>query len=221
MSRIFLFADEAGDFEFSRNGRASKYFILTTVLMRDCEIGNALVKLRRDLAWEDQPIGDYFHASTDKQAVRDAVFAEICKHDFHIQATIMEKSKAQPHIRTSRPKFYKYGWFYHFRHGTPSIVRDADEMMIVTAALGTSKERASFENAVNDVLRQTIPRLKYNANFCPSAADPCLSVADYCAWAIQRKWESRQNKDVRSYDLISSRITYEYDLWSHGTKHHY
>lgn len=221
MSRVFMFADEAGDLEFARKARSSRYFILTTVIMRDCNIGDALVRLRRELAWAKQPIGDYFHASTDRQVVRDAVFAEICKHDFHIQATIMEKSKAQPHIRSTRPKFYKYGWYYHFKHGTPTVVKDVDEMMIVTASLGTNRERVSFENAVSDVLRQTIPRLKYTANFCPSASDPCLSVADYCAWAIQRKWESPQQRDARSYALIKDRITYEYDLWSHGTKHHY
>ena len=58
----------------------------------------------------------------------------------------------------------------------------------------------------------------YRTDFCPAAADPCLQVADYCAWALQRKWE---RNDLRSYNLISDRITYEYDLWSRGDKHHY
>jgi hypothetical protein len=61
-------------------------------------------------------------------------------------------------------------------------------MMIVTASLGTKRERLAFEDAVKDVLRQTVPKCAHTANFCPAAADPCLSVADYCAWAIQRKW---------------------------------
>lgn len=65
-----------------------------------------------------------------------------------------------------------------------------------------------------------MPKLQCAANFCPAAADPCLSVVDYCAWAIQRKWESA-GKDIRSYDLIKDRITYEYDLWEHGNVHHY
>ena len=54
----------------------------------------------------------------------------------------------------------------------------------------------------------------------PSHADPCLQVADYCAWAIQRRWESGK-QDIRSYDLIKDRITYEYDLFEKGTDHYY
>lgn len=199
----------------------SKYFILNTVSMNGCEIGDALVRLRRELAWKDAPLGDYFHASTDKQVVRDAVFAEIAKHDFRIQTTIMEKSKAQPHVRVTRARFYKIGWFFHFTHGLPHKAYDAKELMVVTASLGTKNERTAFENAVKDVLQQTVPKMTYSANFCPAAPDPCLSVVDYCAWAIQRKWKSNPAKpDVRSYDLIKDRISYEYDLWSHGTVHH-
>lgn len=66
-------------------------------------------------------------------------------------------------------------------------------------------------------MRQTVDA-NWMTDFCPASADPCLQVADYCAWAIQRKWE---RDDPRSYDLISDRITYEYDLWSHGNTHHY
>ena len=89
--------------------------------------------------------------------------------------------------------------------------------MVMTASIGTKKERASFASAVKDAMRQTI-NANYRTDFCPASADPCLQVADYCAWALQRKWE---RNDLRSYNLIRDRITYEYDLWSHGDKHHY
>ncbi|MEN9856147.1 MAG: hypothetical protein RLZZ157_1273 [Pseudomonadota bacterium] len=86
------------------------------------------------------------------------------------------------------------------------------------ASLGTKKERAAFEVAVTDVMRQTHKSDKWRADFMPCQADPCLQVADYCAWAIQRKWE---RSDLRSYNLIKERITYEYELWEHGRVHHY
>lgn len=59
---------------------------------------------------------------------------------------------------------------------------------------------------------------KWKVDFRPSACDPCLQAVDYCAWAIQRKWEK---SDTRSYDLIKDRIKYEYNLWGNGTKHYY
>ena len=218
MSRLFVFADEAGDFQFEHGQNISRYFILCTVAMGSCSIADDLLALRRELAWDDAPLGDYFHASTDAQQVRDAVFKTICRHDFSIQATIMEKSKAQPQVRISRPRFYKYGWLYHFRYGMPGVIK-SPEVLITAASLGTKKERRSFTGAVKDVMQQTIRGPKWVTAFFPANTEPCVQVADYCAWAIQRKWERR--KDGRSYELISDRITYEFDLWAHGTKHYY
>ena len=217
MARVHIFADEAGDFEFSRNRNVSRYFILCTVTMASCQVAEALLALRRQLAWDGLELGEYFHASTDKQAVRDQVFALITNHEFSVQATVMEKSKAQPQVRVSRPRFYKYGWLYHFRHGTRPQLTCTTELLVTTASIGTKKERISFTRAVNDVMNQTA-RIDWKTDFCPASADPCLQVADYCAWAIQRKWE---REDSRSYDLISDRITYEYDLWSRGDTHYY
>jgi hypothetical protein len=103
MTRLYVFADEAGCFEFSRKQNASKFFILCTVSMEDCAIGAAMLELRRKLAWDGAELGDYFHATTDQQIVRDAVFSLLRRHAFHIQATIMEKSKARPHSRPRSP----------------------------------------------------------------------------------------------------------------------
>jgi hypothetical protein len=217
--RLYVFADEAGCLEFSRGRNVSKYFILCTVSLKSCAVGHSLQELRRELAWRKMELGDYFHATEDKQAVRDEVFATICQHDFRIQALVMEKSKAQPHVRSSRARFYQYGWYYHFKHVAPKILDANSEIMVTTASIGTKKERASFENAVDDVMKQTVRnRAGWATNFCPAAAEPCLQVADYCAWAIQRKWE---RNDTRSYDLIKDRMVHEYDLWQRGTQHYY
>jgi Protein of unknown function (DUF3800) len=217
MTRFHVFADEAGDFDFARNERASTYFILCTVAMPDCGVAKSLLELRHELVWEGFELGDCFHATTDAQAVRDRVFAEICQHEFTVQATIMEKSKADPHVRKTRPRFYQYGWFYHFKYGAAPVIRCKPRLMVTAASIGTKKERKAFSGAVDDVMQQTL-KCDWRTDFCPASADPCLQVADYCAWAIQRKWE---RDDARSYVLIKDRITYEYDLWKKGKKHHY
>ncbi|MCB2100485.1 MAG: DUF3800 domain-containing protein [Rhodobacterales bacterium] len=212
-----MFADEAGDFEFSRKPNVSRFFILCTVSMHSCHIAQDLLDLRRNLAWDGVELGDYFHCSNDSQAVRNRVFDVIGQHDFTVHATIMEKSKSQPHIRASRPVFYKYGWFYHFKHGVSPHANTHPELLVTTASIGTRKEKRAFSSAVDDVMKQTVAA-NWQTDFRPSAADPCLQVADYCAWAIQRKWE---RGDDRSYRLIADRIDYEYDLWARGTTHHY
>ncbi len=65
---------------------------------------------------------------------------------------------------------------------------------------------------------QTIHHGRVAVDFRPAATDPCIQAADYCAWAIQRKYETGQD---RAYNIIKDRITYEYDLWSRGGQHYY
>jgi hypothetical protein len=219
--RLFVFADEAGDFHFARSARASKYFIICTIVMDACDVGHRLLDLRRKLLWEKSPLRpDGFHASEDKQAVRDQVFTLIAASSLRIQATIMEKSKAQPQVRETKARFYQYGWLYHLRHGGKKFIRQEREYLITAASIATKRDQAAFTGAVNDVIQQTVPRDSWVTAFARSSSDPCLQIADYCTWAIQRKWESG-GEDLRSYKLIASKIEYEYDLWAHGKDHYY
>ena len=219
MTRLYIFADEAGDFTFRRADNISRYFILCTVSMEACAVGYALLNLRRKLIWLEQPLGEYFHATSDKQAVRDLVFETICRHSFQVQATIMEKSKAEPQVHRSKPRLYHYGWYYHFKYVMRPIARPFSEVHVTAASLGDKKEKPSFRYAVRDVLQQTMDQKKWRMDIYPAANDPCLQVADYCAWAIQRKWE---RGDTKSYDIIAkNRRISEFDPFEPGNKHYY
>lgn len=218
MPRAFIFSDEAGCFVFERNNRASRYFLVCTVSLPDCSIGDGLLELRRDMVWRGLPVGEEFHATEDKDVVRDEVYAYLAQHDFRVDATLLEKSKAQPQTRVTPERFYKTAWFYHFKHVGPSLLKDKTEAHITAAALGTKRGQAVYTSAVNDVLQQTVQRQQWATCFPRAVADPCLQVADYCAWAIQRKWERNQTK---WYDVLRPKIESEYDLWKVGTKHYY
>ncbi len=153
--------------------------------------------------------------------IRDRVFKELANHDFSVQATVLEKSKAYPRVRTTDHLFYQYGWFYHFKNTAPKVIKDGvSELHVTAASIGTKNRQTAFSTAVNNVVQQVLRsgEKKHRTNFCPAMADPCLQAADYCTWAIQRRWEGR---DVRSYDLIKERINHEFDLWAHGDKHQY
>lgn len=137
---------------------------------------------------------------------------------FRIDATILEKSKALPRIRTSDAQFYKYAWFYHFKHFAPLVISTDDELRLTAASIGTKKQKHAFTFAINDVVRQTLNNVDYKIAFWSASSDPCLQIVDYCAWAIQRKWE---RNDDRSYKHIKKKIRSDYDLWGKGTTHHY
>lgn len=218
MSRVFLFADEAGCMNFSRGQNISKYFIACSVALPSCDLGTKLIALKRELAWQKAPLRDFFHACEDKQEIRNAVYDLLAKEEFRVDATIFEKSKALPRIRETKELFYKYAWYYHLKHVGPRIAYKHQEMMVTTASVGTKKGQAIFTSAVNDVIQQVIKDKKWATYFCPSMSDPCLQIVDYCTWAIQRKWE---REDTRAYDLISDKIGTEFNIFASGDTHHY
>ena len=134
-----------------------------------------------------------------------------------MDATILEKRKAQPHLQAER-ELYKMAWFLHFKHVAPRVATKTDRLMVMAASLGTKKKKATFHRAVDDVVWQVSPCHSYRVAFWSMESDPCLQVADYCTWAIQRKWE---RNDTRSYDLIKDKIKSEKDIWRVGTKYYY
>jgi hypothetical protein len=217
MADRYVFSDEAGNFDFSRNSGASRYFILGTLTANDCRIGDDLLQLRRELGWRGVHLDSVFHATEDPQAVRDEVFEVLGSGDFRIDATILEKSKARVHLQNER-SLYKMAWYLHFKHVAPEVATKADRMFVVASSLGTKKKRGTFHEAVDDVVAQVSPCASHRVAFWPAASDPSLQVVDYCVWAIQRKWE---RDDRRSYDLIKDKIKSEFDVWSIGRRHYY
>lgn len=217
MADRYVFADEAGNFDFSRNPGASRYFVLTTVTMNDCLIGTTIQGLRRNLAWRGLHLDSCFHATEDPQAVRDEVFAVIAAAHLRVDATVLEKPKAQPHLQ-SEAALYKMAWYLHFKYVARHIAARPDRLLVAAASLGTKKRRGAFHAAVEDVVDQVSPCASYRVAFWPMASDPCLQVADYCTWAIQRKWE---RGDTRSFELIEHLVYTEYDVWSTGLRTFY
>jgi hypothetical protein len=216
MSDRYVFADEAGNFDFSRQRGASRYFILCTITSTQCEVGDALLALRRELGWRGMHLDRVFHATEDPQAVRDEVFALLAGMDCQVDATILEKCKAQPHLR-EEAQLYKMAWYLHFKYLAQHVTPE-DRLFVAASSLGTKKARHALHAAVDDVVVQLSPCRSHRVAFWPTDSDPCLQVADYCTWAIQRKWE---RSDDRSHSLIASKIRSEFDVWSRGTISYY
>lgn len=214
---VYIFADEAGNFDFSNNRGASRYFTLVTATMENCSVGDRLLALRRDMGWRSIHLDSVFHATDDPQVVRDEVFEMIAEVEFRIDATLLEKRKAQPHLHRDE-SLYKMAWYLHMKHVAPKIVNPDDRLFVVAAGLGTKRQRGRFYDAVYDVVSQVVRCRSYRVAFWPAVNDPCLQVADYCTWAIQRKWE---RGDTRSYDMIADKVASEKDIWSIGAKLYY
>ena len=191
MSRVYVFADEAGNFDFSRNRGASRYFILGTMTIADPSLGTRLLDLRRELAWRGHGLETSFHAVKDRFEVKNAVFEFLETVDFRFDVVALEKSKAQPHVRADWEYFYKMAWLLHFRFVAPRILAHGDDLMVTAASIGTRKRRSALRSAIDDVVWQSAWTKvgRHRVAFWTAESDPCIQAADYVTWAIQRKWE--------------------------------
>ncbi len=218
MARISIFADETGNFHFSRKPGASRFFILTTVTVRDYSVGDAIMELRRSMLWDRLGTACELHAVDNDWLTRNRVFDTLDQHDFRVDSTILEKAKAEPQVRTSEARFYKIAWYYHMKHLVPRVATSSDELLVVAASLGTKQKRQTMHATVRDVVEQVSPTIDYRTASWSAHSEPCLVAADYCAWAVGRKWE-RGATDA--YDRIRLKVRSEYDLWRPGTTLHY
>lgn len=216
----WIFGDESGNFDFSRRG--SRWFLVGTMAC-DEETRHAVQRglraLRERHATEGRDHDGVFHASEDRQAVRDEAFGELVRHPVRVDATLLDKPKAQPQLRTSEPVFYQYAWYYHLRYVLPQICRRGDVLHVVASDIGTKKKRSAFRQALDDVVAQCCPPgVRHEVRFWKNAVDECLQATDYFLWAVARRWEGG---DSRSYELVSHHVSSEFDLFGNGTTLYY
>lgn len=215
--RVYLFGDEGGDLVFRNGNGNSNYFLIATVAMDSCSVGEEILELRRELAWQGTHL-EMFHATSDKQRVRDRVFDVIAQSSIRIDATILDKHKAQSHLQADPLLFYKEAWYLHAKYVVRSVCSPLDDLFVVASKLQINKKRDAVKHAVADVIGQVSPTAIFHSAFFSAASDPCLQIADYAAWAIQRKWELN---DSRSYDLIEPLIYSTFEPFRNGNKRYY
>jgi hypothetical protein len=216
---LYVFLDEAGDFNFSLTG--TRFFTLTTITnIRPFSWDAPLISLKYDLIEVGLDI-EYFHAAEDRQAVRDQVFTIIANNltNLRINSLMVEKRKTGPALQILE-KFYPRMIGYLLRYVlNPKNLRDFAEVIVITDSIPFSRKREAIEKAVKQTLSRMLPTgTKYRILHHASKSCAGLQVADYCNWAIFRKWE---RGDLRSYDLIQSGIQSEFDIFKSGHRYYY
>jgi hypothetical protein len=216
---LYVFLDEAGDFNFSVTG--TKFFTLTTITKtRPFSWDAPLISLKYDLIEVGLDM-EYFHAAEDRQAVRDRVFGIITSNlvDLRIDSLIVEKPKTGPALQVVE-KFYPRMIGYLLRYVLdPKNHKDFSEVIVITDSIPVSRKREAVEKAVKQTLSKMLPMgTKYRVLHHASKSCVGLQVADYCNWAIFRKWE---RGDLRSHDLIRSGIQSEFDIFKSGNRYYY
>ena len=221
MPPLNIFIDESGNFDFSPNG--TKYFLLTAISTTDCDnLYSDYYRLRHQIAATGLDLEE-FHATEDRQAVRNQMFKLIEDHVAHqcftIDAVIAQKNKAHPTIR-EEAEFYarllKILLRWIFRHRTTTTI---DRINVWAARIGTKKKRTLFEKTIKTYLINSLnPGVPYDIFLHSSASHPMLQVADYCCWAITKKWK---DGELRPYSKIESVVLTEFEVFRAGRVEYY
>ena len=228
---LFVFLDESGNLDFSPNG--TSYWSLTALCTFDPVMGrDAFTRLIYDLAAEGSGI-EYFHATEDRQIVRDRVFGTILQlHDgFEIHSILAEKRKAHPSLYrrfvlrkgrrvpvADQTEFYKLvcRTLLKFIVNRPAY-KVADQFVIVLSSLFTQDKHSQIEGALKAALRALVDK-KFHIYFRQNKTDINCQLTDYCGWAVTIAWE---RKEFRALELIRSRVKSQFDLFSRGSDFFY
>lgn len=218
-NRLYVFLDEAGDFNFSASG--TKHFILTSVTsVRPFGWDTSLLNLKYNLLEHGENI-EYFHASEDRQIIRDQVFSVTVSHlsEFTLDCLIVEKRKTAPTLRLEE-KFYPrmLGYLLQYVLETRNLQEYA-EVIVITDSLPIKRKREAVEKGIKQTLSDRLPAgARYKILHHASKSCLSLQIADYCNWAVFRKWE---RGDLRSYGLIKDAMRSEFDIFRNGTQYFY
>ena len=216
---LYVFLDEGGNFGFSPTG--TRYFMLTALTTaRPFGWDADLLSLKYDELERGLEL-EYFHAASDRQATRNRVFDVIERHLTHsrIDSIIVEKRKTIPDWQSpSRLYPEMLGYLLRFIVEREAISHYAG-LVVMTDVIPVNKQREAVRKGVLEALAQHLPSgVPYRVLHHDSKSCPGLQVADYCNWAIYRKWDQA---DERSYARIRQAIRSEFDIFRQGRRYFY
>ena len=214
---LYIFLDESGNLDFSPTG--TDYFVLTSVsTTRPFPFSSALDDLKYDCLESGLELQG-FHCSEDKQRVRDRVFAIIEANlgSLRVDSLIVEKRKTGLAMREDT-RFYPEMLGYLLKWVLPGV-QPSTAITVITDTLPLQRKRKSIEKAVKRTLAAMVPLnlASYRILHHDSKSHYGLQVADYCSWAVFKKWESG---DTRSYMRIWP-LASEFDIFRSGTTYYY
>lgn len=212
---LYVFIDESGNYDFSRTG--TKYWVATSLLITDmtqalvplCDLKHHIIDLGTDI--------EKFHASEDRQAVRDMVFPIIGGlQNVRVDSVVVEKRKTAPSIRPL-PRFYPMMieslLKYPFDARGIDVSRFRKVFIFMDRASARASEREALKKAVKAYLAKHLRGVPYVICMHDSASHHCLQIVDYLCWAIYVKWE---RGEVRPYQTIRHLVQSEFPIFDHG-----
>ena len=207
---LYLFLDEAGNLDFSSTG--TKYFVLGGITKeRPFHAYKELTEFKYDQVERGTAL-EYFHASENAQAVRNGVFDIIEKNmgGVAVDAIIVEKQKVAALLRDEDQFFPKVLGTLLREILKHYPLAEFAEVIVFTDSLPVQRKRTAVEKGVKMTLAAMLPAsVRYRVLHHASKSNLDLQIADYCTWAIYRKWSVG---DDRSFRPVQAAVRREWDV---------
>jgi len=196
---LYIFLDESGNFDFSNSPGATEWFHLTSLSTTNPEKG--LVEFYRAkhefiISGQDIPC---FHASEDKQAVRDRT----------------------PNWRLQKifyPKLLGYLLQYVF-HPYGMNAAKFEHILVFLAKMQLPKgHREPMLASIKWFLKHNLGGVPFSLLLHSCDSHPYLQMVDYCCWAFHAK---RERNEERPYQQIRHHVRSDFDIFASGYKDWY
>ena len=154
---------------------------------------------------------------TTVSAVRNRVFDIIERNlaGVRVDSIIVEKQKVVAALR-GEEQFYPQVLGNLLRSILAQHpLSEFKEVIVFTDNLPIQRKRSAIEKGVKTTLAAMLPAgVRYRVLHHASKSNMDLQIADYCTWAIYRKWNGQ---DIRSFRRVQAAVRTEWDVLQAGT----
>lgn len=229
--KTYFFVDESGDpYFYDRDGNfivgedgCSKILLLGFVKTEQPEVFRQKVEEVRQLIREDEYLKHIpstkkslvaFHATDDCPEVREKVYKTIQDLPFKSEFIVARKTE-RIFIRRyqKRPNLFYDDLITKLFQNQ---LHQSDENIIYFAVRGNRARQLPLEDAIRKAVltfeKKWETKIDSEIEIFPqrSEGEPCLQVADYMNWAVQRAF---LKKEIRYYEFVKDKISLIVDIY--------
>jgi hypothetical protein len=206
VATLHLHFDESGNWKF--NPKGSRHYVLAMVYTYDpLPLAERLTALRFAINKTRGGSLDGFHACIDPWPVRtQAIQCMVGQPYWRFASVVVEKRKVHPSLRAPEsfyPKFagmlLKFVLRGRYQQQRSCVLTYADSLPMDSHAKREGVMKAMKLTCAGDLPSGT-PHHVFS--HCEQS-NAWIQVADYCCWAVYRKWE---NGKTDAYDMLRPKL---------------
>jgi len=215
-NNLYIFIDESGNFDFTSKG--TSHFVLGGVAtLNPTASAKDLNFLKYRLLRDGHDVLE-FHASEDRQAIRNEVFPVLNSMN-EIKAHVIFGNKHYLATSLQNPggiyslygkAMVKYFIQVYSAHVLTSITVVFDQTL-------TKKRRGQFEGVIKPELKNL--NIPFNLYFHPMSTEVNGQVADYISWS---KYVELERNELRPWRALSTKLQpTEFNIFRNGYQKYY